>query len=424
MSDVRAELTLDPGAGAPAGGPARPEKRLFFLLGPAFVAAIAYVDPGNVAANLTAGAQYGYLLVWVLVTANVMAVLIQYLSAKLGLVTGKSLPELLGERLPRAGRLAFWLQAELIAAATDLAEVIGGAIALQILFDVPLLLGGLIVGVISTIVLSVQSRRGQRSFEAVIIALLAVIAVGFVAGLLVSPLSVSGLLGGLVPRFQGTETVLLAASMLGATVMPHAIYLHSGLARDRHGASTDQRRISRLLQATRWDVVIALVIAGTVNIAMLLLAASSLRGVPGTDTIQGAHTAIVGALGPVVGVIFGIGLLASGLASTSVGCYAGSTIMAGLLHLRVPLLLRRVITLIPALIVLGVGFDPTRALVLSQVLLSVGIPFALIPLVTYTQNRSLMGSFVNGRAIRFAAWVVTGMIILLNIALIVLTITG
>lgn len=434
MSDARAtRVSIDPegddvtdeGAAAHGTtGPARPERRLLFLLGPAFVAAIAYVDPGNVAANLTAGAKYGYLLVWVLIVANVMAVLIQYLSAKLGLVTGKSLPELLGDRLPRFGRRLYWVQAELVAAATDLAEVIGGAIALQILFDLPLLAGGLIVGVISTIVLAVQSRHGQRTFEFVIIGLLAVIAVGFVAGLFVSPLSASGILGGLVPRFQGSETVLLAASMLGATVMPHAIYLHSGLARDRHGASAAPARVARLLAATRWDVAIALAIAGTVNIAMLLLAASSLRGIPGTDTIQGAHAAIVAALGPVVGVIFAIGLLASGLASTSVGCYAGSTIMAGLLHLRVPLLLRRVLTLIPALIVLGVGFDPTRALVLSQVFLSIGIPFALIPLASYTQNKLLMGSFVNGRIVRWAAWVVVALIVGLNVALIVLTVTS
>ena len=400
------------------------QRRLVFLLGPAFVAAIAYVDPGNVAANLTAGAQYGYLLVWVLVVANAMAVLIQYLSAKLGLVVGKSLPELLGERLPRSGRLAYWVQAELVAAATDLAEVIGGALALQILFGLPLLVGGLVTGVISTVVLSVQSRRGQRPFEFVIITLLAVIAVGFVAGLAFSPLSWDGVVHGLVPRFQGSETVLLAASMLGATVMPHAIYLHSSLARDRHGASTDHPRITRLLRATRYDVVIALVIAGTVNIAMLLLAASSLRGVDGTDTIPGAHTAIVAALGPAVGVVFGIGLLASGLASTSVGCYAGSTIMAGLLHLRIPLLVRRVVTLIPALVVLALGFDPTRALVLSQVLLSVGIPFALIPLLTYTSSKNLMGTFTNGPVIRTLARVATALIVLLNLALIVLTFAG
>lgn len=424
MSKLRGTLETDVAVDQDAAGSPRPEGRLFFLLGPAFVAAIAYVDPGNVAANLTAGADYGYLLVWVLVVANVMAVLIQYLSAKLGLVTGKSLPELVGERLPRTGRLFYWVQAELVAAATDLAEVIGGAIALQILFGLPLLLGGLIVGVISTIVLSVQSWRGQRPFEFVILALLAIIAVGFVAGLFLSPLSVRGMADGLVPRFQGTETVLLAAGMLGATVMPHAIYLHSGLARDRHGFSADPGRTRRLLRATRWDVVIALAIAGTVNIAMLLLAAASLRGVPGTDTIQGAHTAIVNALGPAVGVIFGIGLLASGLASTSVGCYAGSAIMAGLLQLRVPLLLRRVVTLVPALIVLQAGLDPTRALILSQVLLSVGIPFALIPLVVYTQDKTLMGPFVNNQAVRWAAWLVTAMIVLLNIALIVLTFTG
>ena len=417
---------LPHGSGLVAGGPspARLERRLFFLLGPAFVAAIAYVDPGNVAANLTAGAEYGYLLVWVLVVANVMAVLIQYLSAKLGLVTGKSLPELLGERLPRSSRLLYWAQAEAVAAATDLAEVIGGAIALQILFDVPLLVGGTIVGVISTIILSVQSRRGQRAFEAVIIGLLAIIAVGFVAGLAVSPLSVSGVVGGLVPRFQGTETVILAVSMLGATVMPHAIYLHSGLARDRHGVSTDTGRINRLLRATKWDVVIALVIAGTVNIAMLLLAAASLRGVPGTDTIQGAHAAITGALGPVIGIVFGVGLLASGLASTSVGCYAGSAIMAGMLHLRIPLLLRRVITLVPALIILSIGFDPTRALVLSQVLLSIGIPFALVPLVACTQNKTLMGSFVNGSVTRWVAWTVTALILVLNVVLVALTLAG
>lgn len=402
----------------------RAERRLVWLLGPAFVAAIAYVDPGNVAANLTAGADYGYLLVWVLVVANAIAVIVQYLSAKLGLVTGRSLPELLGDRLPRTGRLLYWAQAEIVAAATDLAEVIGGAIALQILFDLPLLVGGLIVGMVSMLLLGIQSRRGQRPFEFVIVALLAIITIGFVAGLLISPLDWTGVAQGLVPRFQNTETVLLAASMLGATVMPHAIYLHSSLARDRHGVTTDRDRIRRLLVATRWDVLIALFIAGSVNISMLLLAAASLPGVDGTDTIEGAHRAITGALGPVVGVIFGIGLLASGLASTSVGCYAGATIMGGLLHVRIPLLLRRVITLAPALVVLGIGVDPTRALVLSQVFLSLGIPFALIPLAVYTARRSIMGAFVNSRALTLAAGIITVLVIVLNIALVALTLGG
>lgn len=401
-----------------------PEKRLLWLLGPAFVAAIAYVDPGNVAANLSAGAEYGYLLVWVLVAANAMAVIIQYLSAKLGIVTGRSLPELLGQRMPRAGRLLYWAQAELVAAATDLAEVIGGAIALQILFGLPLVLGGIIVGVISMVILAVQSGRGQRPFEFVVMALLGIITVGFVAGLVVSPVDWAQTAAGIVPRFEGSRSVLLAASMLGATVMPHAIYLHSSLARDRHGVSTEPSRVRRLLAATRVDVVIALVIAGSVNIAMLLLAAASLPGVAGTDTIEGAHHAIEAALGPVVGVIFGIGLLASGLASTSVGCYAGATIMDGLLHVRIPLLARRAITVIPALAILAVGFDPTTALVLSQVLLSVGIPFALIPLVWFTSKREVMGEFVNRLPLALVAVVVTVAIVLLNLLLIYLVAIG
>ncbi|MBI5160949.1 MAG: Nramp family divalent metal transporter [Micrococcales bacterium] len=407
----------------PAGTP-RAERRLFGLLGPAFVAAIAYVDPGNVAANISAGAGYGYLLVWVLIVANAVAVLVQYLSAKLGLVTGRSLPELLADRMPRTGRILFWLQAEVIAAATDLAEVIGGALALKILFGLPLLAGGVIVGVVSTAILAVQSRRGQRPFEFVIIGLLTIIAVGFVSGLAVSPVDWVGAAGGLVPRFEGSATVLLAASMLGATVMPHAIYLHSALARDRHGVSTDPGRIRLLLRANRTDVMLALVVAGTVNIAMLLLAASSLPGVAGTDTIEGAHAAIVSALGPVVGVVFGVGLLASGLASTSVGCYAGAAIMSGLLRVRVPLLVRRTITIIPALIVLGIGVNPTLALVLSQVLLSIGIPFALIPLAWLTSSRPLMGVFVNRMPLRVVTAVVVTAIVGLNGVLLYLNLSG
>jgi manganese transport protein len=395
-----------------------------WLLGPAFVAAVAYVDPGNVAANLTAGAQYGYLLVWVLVGANAMAVLVQYLSAKVGLVTGSSLPELLGDRLPRGRRLAFWAQAELVAAATDLAEVIGGAIALHILFGIPLLAGGVIVGVVSMLLLAVQTVRGPRHFEFVITGLLAVVTAGFVTGLFFGPVAWDQALAGVVPRFEGTQTVLLAASMLGATVMPHAIYAHSALARDRHGLPPPRATLPRLLVATRWDVMLSLVVAGSVNIAMLLLAAGSLAGVPGTDSIEGAHAAIVSALGPGVGVAFGIGLLASGLASTSVGCYAGSAIMGGLLRVRLDVFTRRVITLVPALLVIAAGVDPTWALVLSQVLLSLGIPFALVPLVRLTSDRSVMGAFVNRRALAWTAWVVVALIVALNLALLVLTATG
>jgi len=403
----------------PISGP-----RLVLLLGPAFVAAIAYVDPGNVAANLTAGARYGYLLVWVLVAANLIAVLVQYQSAKLGLVTGRSLPELLGQRLPTTRRRAFWVQAELIAAATDLAEVIGGAIALHLLFGIPLLAGGVIVGLVSIGLLAVQSRHGQRPFELVIGALLVVITIGFLTGLVVSPLSASGIAGGLVPRFDGPDSVLLAASMLGATVMPHAVYLHSSLSRDRHGVQTDDGVLRRLLRATRWDVITALAVAGAVNISMLLIAAASLGGVPGTDSIEGAHAAITASLGPVVGVVFAVGLLASGLASTSVGAYAGAAIMGGLLHVKVPLLARRVVTLIPALAILAIGVEPTTALVVSQVVLSLGIPFALVPLIRLTGDRRVMGDHVDRPLTRIAAWVAVSLVVVLNVALVVLTVTG
>ena len=394
------------------------------LLGPAFVAAIAYVDPGNVAANLSAGAKYGYLLVWVLVAANLMAGLIQYESAKLGLVTGQSLPELLGQRLRTGSRLGFWVQAELIAAATDLAEVIGGAIALHLLFDLPLVVGGLIVGVVSMILLGVQSRFGQRPFEFAIIGLLAIIAIGFLAGLVVRPPDAAAVLGGLVPRFAGTGSVLLAASVLGATVMPHAIYVHSALARDRHGRAEGPVQTSRLLRITKWDVSIALTLAGIVNIGMLLLAATNLRSVSGVDTIEEAHDAIGAALGPAIAVIFSIGLLASGLASTSVGSYAGATIMAGLLRRRIPILLRRSITLIPALILLWVGADPTAVLIVSQVALSFGIPFALIPLLRLTNDSRVMGDFVNGIAVRVLLFIAVVLVIGLNATLLVLALLG
>ncbi|GAA3651772.1 manganese transport protein [Lentzea atacamensis] len=385
------------------------------LLGPAFVAAIAYVDPGNVATNTAAGAKYGYLLVWVLVVANVMAGLVQYLSAKLGLVTGQSLPEAVRDHLPRPARLAYWGQAEVVAMATDLAEVLGGAIALSLLFDLPLLLGGVITGVVSTVLLLVQDKRGQRPFERVITTMLAVIAIGFVAGLFVSPPSVSGAVSGLLPRFDGADSVLLAAGMLGATVMPHAVYLHSALARDRHG------RNPALLGTTKVDVVVAMMLAGAVNLAMLLLAASALQGEDGVDTLEGAHAAVGATLGGGIALLFALGLLASGFASTAVGCYAGAVVMDGLLRVRVPLPARRIVTLVPALVILALGVDPTFALVLSQVVLSFGIPFALVPLVWLTARRPLMGSFTNRRTVTVAASCVAFAVVVLNVALIYLT---
>ncbi|TQM23830.1 manganese transport protein [Microbacterium kyungheense] len=450
--------------------------RAAWLIGPALVAGVAYLDPGNVASNMTAGARYGYLLVWVVVLGNVMAWLIQYLSAKLGIVTGRSLPETLGARIRNPwARRAYWLQAELVAMATDIAEVIGGAVALNLLFGVPLVWGGAITGAVSIALLLIQSRRGPRTFEFVVIGLLAIIALGFSFGVVVAPPDAAGVVSGLVPRFEGTDSVLLAASILGATIMPHAIYAHSALARDRFapapGAQTSQNHAksaairpdsassarfrevgepdpsaphplsdrgtpdrtldrlrgiptARLLRATKWDVTIAMLIAGTVNLCILLLAAANLAGVPGTDSLEGAYAALYAGLGPLVATLFAVGLLASGLASTSVGAYAGAEIMHGLLHLRVPLLARRLVTLIPALVILALGFDPTLALVLSQVVLSFGIPFALVPLVALTANRDVLGGFRNRVWTTVAGVAASVFLIALNGVLLYLVLTG
>lgn len=409
MSDPE-RATPDAGAGAGrtrfgarAADGRRP--RAAWLLGPALVAGVAYLDPGNVASNMTAGARFGYLLVWVVVLGNVMAWLIQYLSAKLGVVTGRSLAETLGARFrTTTGRRAYWLQAELVAMATDIAEVIGGAVALWLLFGIPLPLGGLLTGAVSIALLLVQQRRGARAFEFVVIALLAIIALGFLAGVFIAPPDAGAIAGGLLPRFEGADSVLLAASILGATIMPHAIYAHSALARDRfasdaaHLSARPAQRaagIHRLLRATRWDVSIALIIAGTVNLAILLLAAANLDQVAGTDTLEGAYAALRDGLGATVATLFAVGLLASGLASTAVGAYAGAEIMHGLLRVRVPLLARRLVTLVPAIALLAVGVDPTAALVLSQVVLSFGIPFALIPLVWLTARTDVLGAHRN-----------------------------
>ncbi|MEN2738814.1 Nramp family divalent metal transporter [Microbacterium sp. X-17] len=412
---------------------AAPGPRVAWLVGPALVAGVAYLDPGNVASNMTAGAGYGYLLVWVVVLANVMAWLIQYLSAKLGIVTGQSLPETLGRRIRnRWARRAYWLQAELVAMATDIAEVIGGAVALNLLFALPLVWGGVITGLVSVGVLMLQSKRGPRTFESVVIALVVVIAVGFTVGVFVAPPDPGGVLGGLVPRFQGTDSVLLAASILGATIMPHAIYAHSALARDRFAPHLPHEDLeagrgigtARLLRATRWDVTIAMAIAGTVNLCILLLAAANLQGVAGTETLEGAYAALRDGIGPVVATLFAVGLLASGLASTSVGAYAGAEIMHGLLHVRVPMLARRLVTLVPALAILALGVDPTLALVLSQVVLSFGIPFALIPLVRLTAQRAVLGPFRNRVITTVAGIAASVFLIALNGVLLGLLITG
>ena len=316
------------------------------LLGPAFVAAVAYVDPGNVATNTAAGAAYGYLLLWVLVAATLMAGLVQYLSAKVGWLTGRSLPELVAARTERWPRIAYWLQAELVAVATDLAEIVGGAVALNLLFGLPTLVGALITTAVSTALLFLQDRRSQRTFERVITGMLAVVTFGFLAGLFFSPPDPAAAAAGLMPRLDGIQSAVLAVGMLGATVMPHAIYLHSALIRDRHGAA-DSDCARPVLKAIKLDVILAMLIAGSVNIGMLLLAASTLFG-GDIDSLQAAHQGIADHLGGAIATLFALALLASGLASTSVGGYAGAVIMDGLLKRRVPILMRRLLTAIPA----------------------------------------------------------------------------
>ena len=360
---------------------------------------------------------------WVIVVANLMAALVQYLSAKLGLVSGRTLPEAVRDRTGTPSRLAYWAQAELVAIATDIAEIIGGALALNLLFGLPLVVGGLITGLVSLALLGIGDLRGQRVFERVITGLLLIITIGFLASLLVNPPPAAAVAGGLVPRFDGVDSVLLATAMLGATVMPHAVYLHSGLVRDRHGHPSAGPDRARLLRATRWDVGAAMLVAGTVNLALLLVAATNLRGREGTDTIEGAHAAVGDALGPGMALFFAVGLLASGLASTSVGAYAGAMIMQGLLRRRYPLLVRRLVTLLPALLVLASGVEPTRALVLSQVVLSFGIPFALIPLVRLTSNPAVMGAEVNRPVTSALAWLIAALVTGLNLALVYLTLS-
>jgi len=387
------------------------------LLGPAFVAAVAYVDPGNVATNTAAGATYRYLLLWVLVGATLMAGLIQYLSAKVGWLTGESLPALVAARTRRPVRLAYWVQAELVAAATDVAEIVGGALALQLLFDLPLVVGAVITATVSTALLYLQ-RHGQSAFERVITGLLAVVTVGFLAGLLVSPPDPAATAAGLVPRLAGADSALLAVGMLGATVMPHAVYLHSALVRDRHGRA-DAVSARPVLGALKADVVLAMLVAGSVNIGMLLLAGSTLFGLE-LDGLTAVHGAVRSELGATLGLLFALALLASGLASTSVGGYAGAVIMDGLLRRRIPLLWRRLATAIPALLLLGAGADPTRLLILSQVVLSFGIPFALIPLVRIARDETLMALAPTQRGTIVVAWGVAVAIVALNAVLLVL----
>jgi manganese transport protein len=394
------------------------------LLGPAFVAAIAYVDPGNFATNIQGGARYGYLLLWVILAANLMAMLIQYLSAKIGVTTGRNLAELCREHFPRPVTWGLWVQAELIAMATDLAELVGGAIALNLLFGVPLFPAGLITAVVAFGILGLQ-RRGYRRFELVIVGFLGVILGGFLYEVLHAGPDVHGVASGFVPGFDGTDSMLLATGILGATVMPHVIYLHSALTQGRvEPRDTKEKRT--LLRFARVDVAIAMTLAGVVNMTMLVVASSLFHdsGESTIDSIEGAHAGFESLIGPGAALAFALALLASGIAASSVGTYAGQVVMQGFIRRTIPIALRRLITMIPGLVVLAIGLDPTRSLVFSQVVLSFGIPFALIPLVMLSARRAVMGDLVNKRVTTIAASVVAALIVSLNLFLLQQTFFG
>jgi manganese transport protein len=409
-------------AQASLDGESRGMRGLWPFLGPAFIAAVAYIDPGNFATNIAGGAKYGYLLLWVVLSANLMAMLVQTLSAKLGIATGRNLPETCRDNFSRPVSVGLWIQAEAIAMATDLAEVLGAALGLHLLFGMPLFPAGLLAGAGAFGILALQ-RYGFRRLEAVIAGMVGVIVVAFAFEVILAKPDPGEIAKHLfVPRFDGSESVLIAAGILGATVMPHVVYLHSALTQNRIVGrnEAEKRRIQRF---ERIDVIIAMTIAGFVNMSMLAIAAAVFFGL-GIESIEDAYSSFESELGTGAAVLFGIALLASGFSSSSVGTMSGQVVMQGFIRRQIPLFLRRAITLAPALIILAIGVDPSRSLVISQVVLSFGIPFALVPLVIFTSRRDLMGSLVNTRATNVAAWAIAAVIICLNVFLLYQTFLG
>ncbi|HUB37073.1 MAG TPA: Nramp family divalent metal transporter, partial [Solirubrobacteraceae bacterium] len=394
-------------------------KATLAMLGPAFVASIAYVDPGNFATNIQGGAQFGYLLLWVVLAANLMAMLIQYLSAKLGIVTDHNLPELCRAHFPRLLTVGLWLQAEVVAMSTDIAEFLGAALGLNLLFGVPLLPAGIITGVIAFAILELQTH-GYRRFELAIVALLGIIFLGFLYETLRIGPSTHGSLNGLIPGLAGKGSLYLAVAIIGATVMPHVIYLHSALTNGRTPCRNDRER-ARVLRFERLDVIIALGLAGVINMAMLAVAAKIFHtgSFANITSIQQAHAAFGHLVGGTAAVAFAVALLASGASSSSVGTYSGQVVMSGFVNIRVSLVLRRAVTMLPALVVLALAISPTDALVFSQVVLSFGIPFALIPLVLLTSRRDVMGAHVNRLHTTLLAWGLAAVIVALNVFLLV-----
>ena len=394
------------------------------LLGPAFVASVAYIDPGNFATNFTAGAKFGYALAWVIVLANLMAMLVQYLSAKVGVATGRDLPELCRAYLPRPVSGGLWVQAELIAMATDLAEFVGAALGLNLLFHVPLRAAGPLTAVVAFAILALD-QRGYRRFELAVCGLLGIIFLGFAYDLAAVQVDPSALASGLVPGFAGPGGPLLVAGIIGATVMPHVVYLHSALTKSRVACADDAER-RELLRFQRLDVVIALGAAGLVNLTMLVVAAAMADQAGGVqlESLTAAHADLGRLVGGGAALAFAVALLASGLSSSSVGTYAGQVVMQGFIDRRIPLFLRRALTMLPALIVLELGLPTTGSLVISQVVLSFGIPFALVPLVVLTRRKDVMGPLVNRRLTTAVASLITVMIIVLNVYLLYATFAG
>lgn len=392
--------------------------RLMPFLGPAFIASVAYVDPGNFATNIQGGAKFGYMLLWVILASNLMAMLLQSLSAKLGIATGHNLAEHCRNQFSRPVVIGMWVIGELVAIATDLAEFLGAALALNLLFGMPLFAAGLLTAVITFLILGLE-RYGFRPLEAVITALVAVVAVSYLIETFLSKPDWGAVTYHLfVPQFQGTESVLLATGILGATVMPHALFLHSALTQDRIVARNPKQQ-QTLFRYELIDVFIAMGLASMINISMLMMAASTFyfHGLTEIGAIEEAHRTLEPLLGGAASLVFGISLLASGLSSSSVGTMAGQVIMQGFLHRHIPPWVRRLVTIIPSLIVIGIGLEPTRTLVISQVVLSFGLPFAVIPLVMFTSDKKIMGALVNRRITTVIASIVAAFIILLNIFL-------
>jgi manganese transport protein len=396
--------------------------RILPFLGPAFIACVAYIDPGNFATNIAGGSKFGYQLVWVVVAANLLAMLIQTLSAKLGIATGRNLPEVAREQLGQRATVLLWLQAEAIAMATDLAEFLGAAVGFHLLFGWALFPSAVVTGIAAFAILSLQ-RFGFRPLEAVIAVLVGVIGVCYLAELTFAHPDYGAVLHhAVVPEFGSGEAVLLSVGILGATVMPHVIYLHSALTQDRLVPETDEDA-QTLLRYTRVDVIIAMSIAGLINVAMLVMAASTFfkKGLLDVDSLDGAHKTLEPILGGASSALFALALLASGLSSSAVGTLSGQVVMQGFIRRQIPLMVRRLVTMVPAFVVIGIGIDPSRTLVISQVVLSFGIPFALVPLVYFTARRDIMGQLVNRRITTAAASLIAGVIIALNIFLLAQT---